>query len=133
RLAGVYLNLGARYLNGKVTVARDFMAGLVKALFPEQMVLVEGSSYVDVSLNRIHGKLALNLVNTTGAHDNANVYVYDEILPLGPLQVKMRLDKKPGRVYLKPSDQKLEVDYKDGKLTVIIPRLELYEILVIED
>jgi len=133
RIAGVFLNLGERYLNGKVTVARDFLAGLVNELFPNPLVKVQGSHYVDVSANRIGNRLAIHLVNTAGLHDNPNVYVNDEIPPLGPLQVSARLDKKPTRVSLKPSRQKLEIEYKQGMLSVFIPRLELYEILMVEE
>lgn len=133
KIAGVYLNLGECYLNGKVTVARDFLAGLVTTLFPNPIVTVAGSNYVDVSLNRINGKLTVNLVNTAGPHDNSKVYVYDEIPPLGPLQISVRLDKKPRKISLEPSQQKLERNYKNGLLSVVIPRLELYEILVITE
>jgi hypothetical protein len=133
RIAGVFLNSGARYLNGKVTVARDFLAGLVNNLFPAPLITLKGSHSVDVSLNRLNERLLVNLVNTAGPHDNPNVYVHDEILPLGPLQVTVRLAKKPARVAIRPSEQKLKVEYKNGLLSIIVPRLELHEILVIEE
>ncbi len=131
-LAGVYLNLGERYLNAKVTVVRDFLSGLVDALFPNPLVKVDGSHQVDVSANRIGDRLAIHLVNTAGPHDNANVYVYDEIPALGLLTLSIRLDRKPNRVLLQPSESKLKTQYQNGTLTVVVPRLELYEILVIE-
>ncbi|MBN2092669.1 hypothetical protein JW964_23815 [candidate division KSB1 bacterium] len=133
RLAGVYLNLGARYLNGKVTVARDFMVGLVKTLFPNTVVTVEGSHSVDLCLNRIDNKLLLHLLNTAGLHDNPNVYVYDDIPPLGRLQITVRLEQKPGNVSLAPSRQKLAFTYRNGSLMTVIPSLKLYEILIIEE
>jgi len=133
RMAGVYMNLGARYLNGKVTVARDFLAGLVKTLFPNPIVTVEGSHLVDVSLNRMGNKLLVHLLNTAGPHDNPNVYVYDEIPLLGPLQITVRQDQKPGNVSLAPSRQKLAFTYRNGSLATVIPSLKLYEILIIEE
>jgi hypothetical protein len=131
QIAGVYLNLGERYLNGKVTVARDFLHELVSIIFPDAMVSVRGSHDVDVSVNRINGKLAINLVNTVGPNANSNVYVYDDIPPIGPLQVEVLLDKKPGSVTIEPSRQSLKVNYENGHLKVIIPRLEIHEILLI--
>lgn len=133
KIAGVFLNLGERYLNGKVTSVRDFLEGLVKELFLNPIVTVTGSHHVDICLNRIHGKLAVNLLNTAGPHDNPNIYVNDEIPPLGPLHVSVRLDKKPKKISLEPSKQKLEIDYNNELLSVIIPRLELYEVLVITE
>jgi len=132
KIAGVFLNLGERYLNGKVTATRDFPDDLVNELFPDPIVSVLGSHYVDVSLNRINGKLAVNLVNTAGPHDNPNVYVHDEIPVIGPLKVSVRLDKKPAKVSFEPSGKKIEMEYKNGILSIIVPRLELHEVLVIE-
>jgi hypothetical protein len=131
-IAGVYLNLGERYLKGKVTVARDFLHELVNTIFPDPMVSVRGSHDVDVCLNRINGKLAINLVNTGGPNANSDVYVYDDIPPLGPLQVEVILDKKPGKVSIEPSGQSLKVNYENGLLRVTIPRLESHEILLID-
>jgi hypothetical protein len=130
-IAGVYLNLGDRYLNGKVTVARDFLHELVNTIFPDPLVSVRGSHDVDVSVNRINDKLAINLVNTVGPNANSNVYVYDDIPPIGPLQVEVLLDKKPGSVILEPSHQSLKVNYENGHLKVTIPRLEIHEIILI--
>lgn len=131
-IAGVYLNMGDRYLNGKVTVARDFLAGLVNELFPDPLVKVHGTHQVDVAANRLGNTLLIHLINTSGPHDNANVYVYDEIPPAGPLTVSLRLPQKPNQVLLQPSKQKIKTDYRNGILTAVIPKLELYEILVVE-
>ena len=132
-IGGIYLNLGERYLNGKISVTRDFLDGMVKKLFTDLMVSVEGSHDVDVSLNRINGKLAINLVNTAGPNANSNVYVYDDIPSLGPLQVTVRLNKKPKSVSIEPSGQKLKVTYNDMLLKVMVPKIELHEILLIEE
>lgn len=131
-IGGIYLNLGERYLNGKVTVARDFLDGMVKKLFPHPTVTVEGSRNVDVSLNRISGNLAVNLVNTSGPNANSNVYVYDDVPPVGPLQVTVRLDGKPKKVTLQPSGQRLKTSYKDMMLKVNVPLVVMHEIILIE-
>jgi hypothetical protein len=132
-IAGVYLNLGERYLNGKVTVARDFLHELVNKIFPDPIVSVMGSHDVDVSLSKINGKLAINLVNSSGPNANSNVYVYDNIPPLGPLQVTIHLNKKPKRVSIHPSGHILKAKYENNLLKVEVPRVEIHEILLIEE
>jgi hypothetical protein len=132
-IAAVYLNLGERYLNGKVTIARDFLDGFVNELFPEPVVSVQGSNYVDVSLNRINGKLAINLVNTGGSHANQYVYVYDDIPPVGPLEITVRLNKKPKRISLEPSGKRINVNHQDGLLKIKVSQLDLHEIVLIEE
>lgn len=132
-IAGVYLSIGPRYLDGKVTVIRDFLDELVNTLFTDPVVKVEGSEYIDVTLNRINNKLAVNLLNTSGPHADNNVYVYDEILPLSEIIVTMQLDKEPKNISLVPSMQELEMHYRNGELQVYIPKIELHEILLIEE
>ena len=41
----------------------------VEGFFPEPIVEIEGLHNVDVVINKIDGKLAINLVNTSGPHD----------------------------------------------------------------
>ncbi|RPI03372.1 MAG: hypothetical protein EHM72_01710 [Calditrichaeota bacterium] len=132
-IAAVYLNLGERYLDGKVTAIRDFLDELVDTLYPNPTVTVEGTGYVDVTLNRMGDRLAVNLVNSSGPHADDLVYVYDEILPLGELTVTVQLEKRPKSVSLEPSKQKTGMTYHEGKLTVTIPRIDVHEILVIEE
>lgn len=59
KLAATYLNLGERYFNATTSVSRDFLNALVRELFPEPIVEVQGSHYVDVTLNQKNGKLAI--------------------------------------------------------------------------
>ena len=54
------------------------------------MVEVKGSTEVDVSINRLHGKLAINLVNTSGAHWDTQKPLIDSIEPIGPLEIAIR-------------------------------------------
>ncbi len=74
---------------------RKFLNAFVQKLSPYPIVEINVSQYVDVTLNRIKGKLAINLVNTSGPHDNNDVLVFDEVLPVGPISFSIRIDKKP--------------------------------------
>jgi len=132
RIAAVYLNLGEKYKKNGTSVNRKFLSSLVQELFPEPMVEVKGSRYVDVTLNRIDGKLALNLVNTSGPHDNENILVFDEILPVGPLTVSIKTAVQPKRITLEPIGRELDYRYENGKIFLILPSLEIHEIILVE-
>ena len=132
RIAATYLNLGERYNDGASTVSRDFLNALVRELFPEPIVEVTGSHFVDVTVNRIHGKLTVNLVNTSGPHDNPNIKVFDEISPVGPLQISIMSAKKPERVMLEPAGKEMSYDYKNGKIELTLSKLEIHDIIVVE-
>ena len=132
KIAAVYVDLGARYRHGANFVMRDFMAELVQRLMPRPIVEVAGSHYIDVALSRPGGKLAVHLVNTAGPHANPNVYAFDEIPPVGPLTISVRAGRKPKRITLQPSGAELDFAYRRGRAVVELPRLEIYEIIVLD-
>lgn len=132
KIAGVYLELGAAYVAKSTTVARDFIAGLVREMFPDPIVTVSGSHQVDVTLNRINGSLAVNLVNTAGPHQDERVNVFDDIPPVGPLKVTIAVPEKPQQLYLEPGHRAVNYNYQNGRITLAIERLELHDIILCE-
>ncbi len=132
KIAAAYLDLGERYVNAATPTARKFLAALVRELFPRPIVEVSGSQYVDVQVNRIGGKLAVNLVNTAGPHADNAVYAHDEIPPLGPLAVTIRTGARPKRVALEPAGKRLRFGYARGEVRLTVPRLEIHDIVVVE-
>ncbi len=133
KIAATYMNIGERYIHAATTVSREFLNGIVKELFPKPLVTVSGSHQVDVAVNRLNGKLSINLTNTSGPHDNPKVYVYDEIPAVGPLHMTIRTENEPSSVMLEPDGKKLDFEYKDGELSLTISRLEIHGVIVINE
>ena len=131
-IAGVYTNLGERYVNARNATARNFLAALARELFPRPMVEVSGSHFVDVAVNRIDGKLAVNLVNTAGPHHDAAIFQFDEIPPVGPLSVTIRPGKRPRKVTLQPEGRALRFEFSRGQATLELPRLEVHSVILVE-
>jgi hypothetical protein len=104
----------------------------VRQLFPTPLVEVKGSSDVDVSVNRIGGKLAVNLVNTSGPHADKKTPVFESIPPVGPLEIAIRSAKAPERVTLEPGGQPLAFEYRDGEARMTLPKLEIHSIVVVD-
>jgi hypothetical protein len=85
---------------------------------------------VDVVVNRSHGKLAVNLVNTSGPHRKEPII--DSIPPIGPLTMTIRQPTRPVKVTLEPEGQPLAFEYRSGEVHVTVPKVELHEIVVVE-
>lgn len=132
KICAVWFNMGERYVNGATSLSRDFLGGLVEKLFPAPMVKLKGSHYVDVSINTLDDTLLIHLINTSGPHGNNKIYVFDEILSVGPVTLEIKLDSKPKSVTLQPENKNMPVNYNDGILNVVLDRLEIYDILVIK-
>jgi len=103
---------------------------LVNELFPEPMVEVASSPYVDVSLRTLNGKLQVHLVNTSGDHRHAPIL--ESIDPVKEIEVSLRLPEKPSRIVRQPEGKDLKFKYKDGKATFKLPSLEIYDIIEVE-
>lgn len=132
KIGVLWFDYGDAYLNRRVPVARDFLQAMVRELFPKPVVEVTGSHFVDVSVARNHGRLLVNLVNTSGPHEFDKEYVFDEIPPVGPLTLNLRLDRKPKSVVMQPEGRELEAAWRDGIAHITVPRLEIHSALVVE-
>lgn len=132
KIAGVYFNYGERYFHGSTSTAREFLKGLVDTLFPNPLVEVTGSNNVDLVVNRINGDLAVNLINTAGVHANGDTYVFDEVPPVGPLNICIRCDKKPDKVFLVPEDKEIPFVYKNNKVNITLDKIEIHYAILIK-
>ena len=97
RIAATYFSFSQGYLDSHSPQSRQFLAELAAELFPEPLVQVTGSADVDVVVNRIGGKLAVNLVNTSGPHRTEPII--ESISPVGPLRVVIRQRIQAGADY----------------------------------
>lgn len=132
RIAGIYLDLGRAYLQHPAPFARAFLADHVRMLVPAPPVEVAGSRLVHVATGRLpDGRLAVHLVNAGGLHASPAVVAYDELPPLGPLTVRVRLPHRPRRVTWEPDGSALPSQYQDGVLAVRVPRLAVHGAVVI--
>jgi len=129
----ILADTGETYIKRKSHVHRQLLKSIASKLF-HPMVTVKGSMYIDMTLMKKNGSFMINLVNTAGPHDDQDVYTIDEIPPVGPITVKLLLDKKPKKIRLVPSDMKLETvwDDREKRLTVRIPKIDIHEILIVE-
>ena len=122
--------VGAEYEKNGDESLRKQVDAAVSRLFPNPLVEVSGSNWVDVSVSQLNGKRMVHLVNTSGDHRNAGII--RSIEPVGPLQISIRCDRKPSKITLQPAGKTCDFTYADGKAQVRIDSVEIYDILVIE-
>jgi hypothetical protein len=131
KIAAIYFTAGQVYTKDRPPALRDFIAAVARELFPQPLVEVSGTHEVDVTLARNHGKLQVHLINTSGPH--ATEPIQQTITPLGPLQVTLRLPRKPARITLEPGAHPLTFAYHDGRAHFAVPRVEIYDIVVVQE
>ena len=131
RIAAMYFEPGLTHHTSRQSMVRWLLDSMAIALY-EPMVTVEGSQHVDVTLMRKDGRLSVNLVNTAGPHDIMTVYTHDHIPPVGPLEVAIRLPRRPRRIVRQPQGRAVRFEYSRGVATVTIDRLQIHDVLVVE-
>ena len=132
KIAATFFCLSRGYVSDRSETARAFLGGLVRELFPRPLVQVKGSSDVDVSVNRLNGRLAINLVNTAGPHADVNSPIFDSIPQVGPLELRVRVDRKPAPILLEPGGQPLAFAYGNGEARLTLPSLGIHSIILVE-
>jgi len=131
KIAAIWMNMGERYINGATSLSHKFMGGLVNELFEQPIVKVTGSKFVDVSVNTKEEALLVHLVNTSGPHGDNQIYVFDEIPKIGPLNISITCCA-PESVVLQPEGTPLPFDYQDGSVRLVLDRLDIYSIIEVK-
>ena len=132
RIAATYFSFSRGYLESRSPKMRAFLNDLTRQLFPNPIVEIRGSQDVDVSVSRLQGRLAVNLVNTSGAHWDPKKPLFDTIAPVGPLELAIRTPKKPAKITLQPEGEPLVFEYQNGVAKLSVPRLGIHSIVVVE-
>lgn len=132
KIAATYFSFSRGYLHDRSPKARAFINDLARQLFSTPLVQVTGSPFVDISVNRLHGHLSINLVNTSGPHTDMKKPLIESIDPVGPLEIRLRSAQKPARVTLEPGDQPLDFTFQDGQAQFTVPNLDIHSVIVVE-
>jgi hypothetical protein len=130
RIAAVYFPFGQGYVDAQNDLMRRFLNDLARELFPKPMVEVKGSRDVDVVVNRLGDRLAVNLINTAGPHRTEPIL--DSIPHIGPLGVTIRQTAKPTKVTLEPAGIPLVFEHRDGEIRLTVPRVDIHEVIIVE-
>ncbi|MBA4166724.1 MAG: alpha-L-fucosidase [Chitinophagaceae bacterium] len=132
KIAAVYFDFGENYQKRQTPVLREFLSGVIHELFPDPLLKVEGSHLVNVTLNKTGNRYAINLINMAGPHANDAVYAYDEVPPIGPLKISLKLDKKPSAITLQPGNYPLPFDFDNGTAHFTVSRTDIYSIVMVD-
>jgi hypothetical protein len=132
RIAATYFSFSAGYIAERSAAARAFLRDLAHELFPQPLVEVVGSPDVDVTINRMGGRLAINLVNTAGPHADVQSPIHDSVPPVGPLELRLRTAKAPTKLSLEPGGERLAFDYQDGVARFTLPSLAIHRVVLVD-
>ena len=112
---------------------REFLGKMVQALSPELIVSLEAAPRVEISLRRQGDRLLVHLVNRGTDHPlSPRNHAVENVPPVGPIGLQVRLDEKPKKVYLSPDAGGLDWKWENGSLVGTLEHLDIHNVIVIE-
>ncbi|MDW7656819.1 MAG: hypothetical protein SCM11_06560 [Bacillota bacterium] len=130
RIACFPIDLGSSFKVCKAAEIRNLFINCVQKLY-HPMVQVSGSQYVDMIILQKDDDYLIQLVNTSGPHDNPNWRSVDEITPVGPLSIEITLPAAPSSVILYPVGQPVAGKWESGCFRFVLDRLDIHSIIAI--
>ncbi|QEC53053.1 alpha-L-fucosidase-like protein [Anseongella ginsenosidimutans] len=131
KIAGLYMDMSGPYNTSRHPVYNKIVNNVLAELNPDAGVRVRGSEKIHVVLGKKNEKALVHLINADGAHFNGKVYGYNQVSPSNPLSVDIKSAGKPKAVTLQPEGKRLEFDYRDQRILVDVPPVNVYSIIEI--
>lgn len=132
-IIAVHGPLFRNYYNYHAPSLREFIGNLVGGLGIPWAVSVDGPPQLEMILRQKEGKLLVNLINRgSGEPLSANRVTVAELPPIENVVVRVRRERAPKSVTIVPSDVNIHSSYKNGLITIEIPRVEIHRVLVVE-
>lgn len=127
-----------RFFGGcRYPMVRQFVGELTQALAGEMAIRVEAPTCVDVVLRKKGGKSIIHLINrASGIPNRPNDGTVDEVPPVGPVRIEMRVAQKPQKVSLAFENGAFEWKYvarrRGGTIIATVAQVHIHCAVVIE-
>jgi len=132
-------NVFRAYNSTRYPLLRDFVHEVVRALAGRLEIEVQAPACVDVVLRQKGARKIVHLLNRASGLLSPNLpnsRAVDEIPPVGPVTLQMKLPQKPKQVSLAFEKAPLQWEYvaggKGGKLKVVVSAVHIHAAVVVE-
>lgn len=130
KIGAIYGPLGTVHLAYHTPQVRTFLASVMRRLFPEPLVEIDGPPCIDLAVRRKDGKLLIHLTNTAGMQVTSAYTIRDFIPSVGPLTLSVHLDAAPTAVHRVPGGE-ITHRWHKGMLTIKLPSLHIHTVITI--
>ncbi|MBW7884650.1 MAG: beta-galactosidase trimerization domain-containing protein [Caldilineaceae bacterium] len=118
---------------------RAMVAGLLDGLLSQRLLYPQGPGWVEYTLHTQepavdHGRRKIvHVIAYQPRRSLQPIAHVDQAWTVAGLGVKVRCEKKPKRVYLAPDEGELAYSFEEGYVSVELPPLNVYAVVVIEE
>ncbi len=120
------------FTRSRYPLTREFVRDVMRALYGKPDIKVDAHACVDVVLRRKGAMDIVHLINRNpGLPTPPSSGGVEEIPPVGPITISMKMDRKPRKVELAFEKGKLTWKYGAGWLKVEIPSVHIHAAAVV--
>lgn len=125
---------GSFMRHGVLTYKRLVLNAL-RRLLPEQLVKTNAPSTARVSLQRqeVEKLTVAHVLHYVPEQRYREIQTIEEAIPLHDVELSLRLDRAPRRVYLAPQETALPFRWEGGRAKVTLPRVRGYALVVFQE
>jgi len=132
-VAYIPCNVFRDFARNRYPLTRDFIGEVTQALGARLGITVDAPTAIDVTLRRRGTTRMVHLINrTSGIPNQPNNGAIDEIPPIGPVTIRMRLQARPKKVRLALEKAAIRSRYSGGVLTITVPSVHIHAAVVVE-
>jgi len=113
---------------------RDLVKNCIDLLYADPMLTCSLPSCGRVSVMQQPdeaGRLVVHLMYANPIK-RGQTEVIEDIIPLFDVEVSVKTDHEPTKVYLAPEREAIDFAYDDGRVSLTVPRIEMNAIVVVE-
>ncbi|MBR0144675.1 MAG: alpha-L-fucosidase [Clostridia bacterium] len=133
KIAVLSFDPGTAYHASSQYLHRTMIRDVLDRLYQPRVRLEKATGLLEIVDLRKDGKLMIQLVNANGNHRAAVIATEDQIPPCLDAEIAIRLPQKPASLRLEPLGKELSFTYEDGEARVRIPRIDLHEVIVVDE
>ena len=122
-------DIGSQYLSGEQYLHRVLMKNITNELYNPIVRVENVCGRLEVVVLEVDGRLCIQLVNGNGTHANNSCATDDNIPPLLDIKLSIELKNEPKKLVLQPQGKELVFEYRDGRATVLIDRVDIHDII----
>lgn len=122
----------SEYIELGVRLNRDIVEKCIDLLLDKPLLRSNLPASAEVTYRTQKDRTIVHLLHYIAEKKSRRMTVVDTKLPIIDIQMQIRCEKAPQRVYLAPTMEELDFEYKEGYVSVTIPKLIGHGMVVIE-
>lgn len=132
-VSAIGFDIGKQYLMARQYLHCDLIKTILGQMY-EPVARIESSlGIVEIVSLEKDGKLMLQLLNANGGHCDPNMITENFIPPALDIRISVLAPKPPKRIVLQPQHKELPFEYRDGRAYFEISRLDIHNVVEVED